>query len=52
MNAASIVILALVLGLVAFAVWRCVKKGAPCECGGSHKDCCKNGGECCCCSEQ
>ena len=52
MNAASVVILVLVLSAAALAVWRCVKKGAPCECGGSHKDCCKNGGECCCCSEQ
>ena len=48
MNAASVVILVLVLGLAAFAVWRCFKKGAPCECGGSHKTCCK-GGDCCCC---
>ena len=52
MNAASIVILALVLGAAALAVWRCFKKGAPCECGGSHKDCCKGGKDCCCCSEQ
>ncbi len=39
MNAASITIAAIVLLLAALAVWRCLKKGAPCECGGSCCDC-------------
>ena len=35
MNAASIVVLAIVIALAVLAVWRNVRKGAPCECGGS-----------------
>lgn len=49
MNAGSVAVLAVVLGLAALAVRRVLKKGAPCECGGSQKLC---GGGCCCCSEK
>ena len=45
MNAASIVVLAVVGILFALAVWRTMKKGAPCECGGPCKSC---GGGCRC----
>ena len=45
MNAASIVVLALVIVFAVLAVWRNLKKGAPCECG-SHKGRC--GGRCGC----
>ena len=46
MNTASIVVLVVILALCGLALWRVHKKGAPCECGGSHKSC---GGKCCCC---
>ena len=46
MNAPSVMVLAFVLALAAFAVWRTHKKGAPCECGGNRKCC---GGRCHCC---
>ena len=46
MSISSIVVLTLVLALAALAVWRNIKKGSPCECGGSCKSC---GGKCCCC---
>ena len=46
MNYESIIVLSVVLILAALAAWRVVKKGAPCECGGSRKAC---GGCCCCC---
>jgi len=46
MNSASAFILVAVGIFFALAVWRVAKKGAPCECGGSHKSC---GGKCCCC---
>ena len=50
MNLASVAVLVVVLALAALAVRRAWKKGAPCECGGSHKAC--HGGEgCCCCGE-
>ena len=50
MNLASVAVLVAVLALAALAVRRAWKKGAPCECGGSHKTC--HGGEgCCCCGE-
>lgn len=39
MSVASAVVLAAVLVLAALAVWRNVKKGAPCECGCSGKRC-------------
>ena len=45
MSVSSIVVLTLVLLLAVLAVWRNIKKGAPCECGGSRKAC---GGGCCC----
>ncbi len=43
MNAASISVLAVVLAFAAIAVWRVLKKGAPCECGCG---CGKCGGGC------
>ncbi len=49
MNAASALILGLVLALAALAVWRAWRKGAPCECGGNRKAC---GDSCCCCGEK
>ena len=39
MNAASAAVLGVVLALAALAAWRCLKKGAPCECGGTRKAC-------------
>ena len=39
MNAASAVVLSAVLALAALAVLRCLKKGAPCECGGQCRAC-------------
>ena len=39
MNISSIAVLAIVISLAALAVWRCLKKGAPCECGGARKSC-------------
>ena len=39
MNAASATVFAAVLALAAFAIWRTLKKGAPCECGCSRKTC-------------
>ncbi|MBQ3672360.1 MAG: hypothetical protein II924_02240 [Kiritimatiellae bacterium] len=47
MNIASIVILAVIGILFALAVKRVLKKGAPCECGGSRKMC--GGKSCGCC---
>ena len=41
MNAASAIVLAVVLAAAGFAVWRNLRKGAPCSCGES--------GDCCCC---
>ena len=35
MNFASIAVVAIVVGFAALAVWRNLKKGAPCECGGA-----------------
>lgn len=49
MNAGSVAVLAVVLGLAALAVRRVLKKGAPCECGGSRKLC---GESCCCCDRE
>ncbi len=37
MNAASFAVAAIVVAAAAFAAWRCLKKGAPCECGGSRR---------------
>lgn len=39
MNGASIAVLVAVGIFFVFAVWRALKKGAPCECGGSCKAC-------------
>ena len=39
MNAASAIVLAVVLAAAGFAVWRNLRKGAPCSCGESG-DCC------------
>ena len=39
MNIASIVVFAIVIALAVLAVWRNVKKGSPCECGGNCKSC-------------
>ena len=53
MNAASIVVLAIIGVLAVLAVRRCLKRGMPCECGccrGGHDE--KDGGECCCCEKQ
>ena len=48
MNISSIIVLAVVVAFAALAVWRCVKKGAPCECGCSGKSCdCGCGGQSC-----
>ena len=47
MNISSLVALGVVVALVAFAVWRDLKKGAPCSCG-----CDKGGCGCGCCGEQ
>lgn len=47
MNLSSVMVLAFVLALAAFAAWRTHKKGAPCECGGNRK-CCGGGCKCHC----
>ena len=39
MNLASAAILVSLVALAALAVWRVLRKGAPCECGGSCKPC-------------
>ena len=39
MNTASVIVLVAVVALAALAVWRVMKKGAPCECGGTRKSC-------------
>ena len=44
MNTGSIIVIAIIAVLMALAIWRVVRKGAPCECGGSRKLCaCKSG---------
>ena len=48
MNYESIIVVSVVLTLAALAAWRVVKKGAPCECGGSRKACSSKGGCSCC----
>ena len=52
MNVASIVVVAALFALVGFALWRNFRKGAPCSCGGSHKDCGCGCGDACCCSRE
>ena len=47
MNISSIVVVLAVVALAGFAVWRNVKKGAPCSCG-EDCECCKGGGDCHC----
>ena len=49
MNLASVAVLAVVLVLAVLAVRRNIKKGAPCECGGSQKTCSGKGGKNCSC---
>ncbi|MCR5414132.1 MAG: hypothetical protein K6F50_05335 [Kiritimatiellae bacterium] len=49
MTLGSVVVLAAVVALAGFAVWRNLRKGAPCSCGCSGKDCaCKGGSGCKC----
>ena len=48
MNASSAIVLAAVVAFAALAVWRVLRKGAPCECGGTRKSC---GCGCCGCAE-
>ncbi len=45
MSAGSIAVVVLLFALVGLALWRNFKKGAPCSCGGSRKEC---GCACCC----
>ena len=49
MSASSIVALVVVVALVAFAVWRDLKKGAPCSCGCDEDGC---GCGCGCCGKR
>ena len=47
MSAGSIAVVVLLFALVGLALWRNFKKGAPCSCGGSRKECgcgCRCGG--------
>ncbi|MBR0057389.1 MAG: hypothetical protein IJP66_08685 [Kiritimatiellae bacterium] len=37
MNAASALVAAVLVALAALAVWRNLRKGAPCECGGTRR---------------
>ena len=39
MNVPSVIAAAVVVALAALAVWRNMRKGAPCECGRSSKGC-------------
>ena len=39
MSAGSIAVVVLLFALVGLALWRNFKKGAPCSCGGSRKEC-------------
>ena len=53
MNAASIIVIAVVLAFAALAVFRAIRKGAPCSCGcggdGKHCGCARTGeAECHC----
>ncbi len=50
MSVQSAIVLAVVLALAVFAIWRNIKKGAPCECG-SNCGCC-SGGDGCRCGEE
>lgn len=46
MSVSSIAVIVVVLAAAALAVWRNLKKGAPCECGGASRGC---KGSCGCC---
>ena len=49
MSNGSIVVLVAIGALMALAVWRNIRKGAPCSCGCSGKDCaCGCSGQCTC----
>lgn len=53
MSAGSAIVLAVVLLLVGFTVYRSFKKGAPCTCGHSRSECgCAGGAGCTCHCEQ
>ena len=43
MSIGSIVVVVVLFALVGLAIWRGYKKGVPCSCGGSRKNC-----GCCC----
>ena len=45
MNLASVVVVIGLFALVGFALWRNFRKGVPCSCGCSDRDCA-------CCSER
>ncbi|MBQ4200519.1 MAG: FeoB-associated Cys-rich membrane protein [Kiritimatiellae bacterium] len=47
MNAASAIVLVAVFAAAGFAVWRNMRKGAPCSCG-CGGECRRTGGECHC----
>ena len=53
MNAASALVLAVMLALAVLAMRRTLRKGAPCECGGNAPSCrgcrcCDSGSSCPC----
>ncbi len=39
MGLSSVLVVVAVLALAAFAVWRNLRKGTPCECGGECRAC-------------
>lgn len=39
MGLGSVLVVVAVLALAAFAVWRNIRKGVPCECGGECRAC-------------
>ena len=39
MNVASVIVVGVLLALVGLAVWRNIRKGAPCSCGKSRREC-------------
>ena len=54
MSVQSAIVLAVVLALAVFAIWRNIKKGAPCECGRTCRPWLREGvqrrSNCGCCS--